>query len=241
MKKIAIVIIAFMVTIVFSQVPKLINYQGKLTNPSGVAVDGTATITFRFYSLPTGGTIMWSENHPAVDVNRGLFDVILGSVTPFSDTLRFNRPYYLELVVDGEVMNPRQSFSSVPYSMRSVYADSAFFVASGSSSIVTSLASDNYLPRIRVRDTLENSLIYQTDGGSVGIATVSPSSTNRLEVLASSGAGHKAVVGNSPTGHSGWLGSDLYGVYGGYDSNNYGYVGDSVLVFMEEVQPMQLF
>ena len=102
-------------------VPHSINYQGKITNSSGVALDGTYSMTFRIYNVATGGTALWSETHSSVSVHRGLFDVVLGETNPIN--LPFDEQYYLEIEVAGEVLNPRISLSSVGYVFRSARAD----------------------------------------------------------------------------------------------------------------------
>lgn len=71
----------FLVLFVLSlsaQVPRTVNYQGKLTNTGGVAISGPVGITFNIYDAETGGTMLWSEAHASVTVTNGLFDVILG-------------------------------------------------------------------------------------------------------------------------------------------------------------------
>ncbi len=60
--------------------PKVINYQGKLTNSSGVALNGLTDITFRIYTAASGGSAIWTEARTggsAVSVTNGLFDVQL--------------------------------------------------------------------------------------------------------------------------------------------------------------------
>ena len=111
-----------MLTSVFAAVPRTMNYQGKLTNPSGVAIPGPVNIVFRIYNVATGGTALWTETHTGVSVNNGLFDVVLGSITPVN--LAFDSPYWIEIVVGGETLSPRTPLTSVPYSFRSAIADS---------------------------------------------------------------------------------------------------------------------
>ena len=41
----------------FADIPKLINYQGMLTNTSGEPLDGTFDTFFRIYNAPTGGSL----------------------------------------------------------------------------------------------------------------------------------------------------------------------------------------
>src|SRR3989344_8021630 len=109
-------------------VPQTLNYQGKLTDASNVAVaDGNYIMTFRLYTSATAATTtaLWEEIRTATGdravVTSGLFSVLLGSSTPFT-SVNFNQTLYLGVEVcgttslagcDGE-MTPRKALASVP-------------------------------------------------------------------------------------------------------------------------------
>ncbi len=122
-------------------IPHQINYQGKITDAAGVGLDGTYSITFRIYDVSSGGTELWSENHPSVNVHKGLFDVILGSGT--SIELPFDAQYYLQIEVNGEILTPRIPLKSTAYSYRSEIADSA--VNGGGQVLTLDFGSDDTL------------------------------------------------------------------------------------------------
>jgi hypothetical protein len=68
-----------------ADVPMLLNYQGRLTDPSGNPKNGTFTMQFAVYDAETGGNQLpsgtpWSETQ-SVTVTNGVFNVLLGSVT----------------------------------------------------------------------------------------------------------------------------------------------------------------
>lgn len=101
-----------------AQVPQTINYQGSLEQAAnGTPVNGTVQMTFSLYKTQTGGSPKWSETHSAVTVEDGIYSVILGAITPL-DTLVFDKLYYLELSIDGEMLTPRQPLTSVPYALK---------------------------------------------------------------------------------------------------------------------------
>jgi hypothetical protein len=106
-------------------VPRIISYQGKVTHMDGVGVNDTLPVEFRLFEDETGGTAIWTENHPTVPIVKGLFDVFLGADTPLD--LEFDVKYYLEIVIDGHTMAPRVTFGASPYSFRAIYADTAMF------------------------------------------------------------------------------------------------------------------
>lgn len=88
-------------------IPQMLNYQGKLTDTYNNPVpDSTYSVTFRLFTVPSGGTAFWTEDQP-VQTNFGLFNCLLGSTLPI--------PYipgdgncYLEMQVNpNPAMTPR--------------------------------------------------------------------------------------------------------------------------------------
>jgi hypothetical protein len=104
----------------------LISYQGRLTDPTtGQPVtDGSYPMTFRIYTAQTGGSPIWSETQ-TVSVSGGLFNVLLGSVSPLSATVFSGTDRWLEVVVDGQTLSPRQRIASVAYSIQAQVAQNA--------------------------------------------------------------------------------------------------------------------
>lgn len=94
----------------------VINYQGYLTNGSGIPEDGVVDLTFSIWDAAVGGTQRWGiESHIDVPVSRGVFNVGLGSLMPGGipvDTWDGDR--YLEITVNGETLSPRELFTAVP-------------------------------------------------------------------------------------------------------------------------------
>jgi hypothetical protein len=93
-------------------VPNKINYQGYLTNPSGLPLTGSYPMAFALCTAASGGSCPWSETQ-TVAVDKGVFNVALGVVTPL--TLAFDAPYFLDIQVNGESMSARQPLTSVGY------------------------------------------------------------------------------------------------------------------------------
>ena len=116
-------------------VPRLINYQGALTDSRGVAVEGTHTITFSFYSSTDAGAIaLWKEEHRNIDVSDGLFHVILGSVNPIPDRTFASGQLWIGISVDNDPeFEPRTQMTAVPWAVRAAVAD-AVVGGSGSGS-----------------------------------------------------------------------------------------------------------
>ncbi len=111
------VLVCIAVGAVFAAVPPIINYQGKLMQPSGVPVpDGTYSMVFAIYAQPTGGTALWSETNLSVQVKGGLFATLLGSINNLPANI-FDNPdrwFGVKVGADPEMV-PRQQIASVPY------------------------------------------------------------------------------------------------------------------------------
>jgi hypothetical protein len=105
-------------------VPDQLNYQGFLVDAAdSSAVTAILEMTFRLFDSESNGTEMWSETHSAVEVTGGLFQVLLGSVTPFPAGLFDGTQLWLQTEVGVEVLAPRKPCVSVAYSHRANSAE----------------------------------------------------------------------------------------------------------------------
>lgn len=122
-------------------VPQKINYQGYLMNSSGNPINTTVSLTFYLYAAETGGTALWTETQNNVAVTNGVFNVLLGSVTPI--TLNFSQQYWLETRVNGETLSPRRPLVSVGYAFRAEYANNLPIAAyaGGDQSVTLSMSA----------------------------------------------------------------------------------------------------
>ena len=103
----------------------LVSFQGRLTNPgTGLPVaNGSYSVTFRIFEVPTGGSAVWTETQGAVSVSGGLFNVLLGSVTPLDAGVFSSTNRYLEVQVSPDpAMSPRLQFGYVPYAFQAEQA-----------------------------------------------------------------------------------------------------------------------
>ena len=106
----------------YGQVPQLVNYQGKLTGKDGMALTGIFTIKFSIYPDSTGGAALWDETQD-VNVMNGIFNVLLGSVRQFPNTLfSSSEKRYLGIKVGTDPeMKPRFLLTSVPFAFQAMY------------------------------------------------------------------------------------------------------------------------
>ena len=119
---ISVFIFAFS-SLVYAEVPQMINYQGKITKPSGALIDTTVAMVFSIYSDSTGGIPLWTETQ-TVKVEYGVYSVLLGSVTPIPSSVFNGSVRYLGLKVGSDAeMSPRKPLVSVGYAFKALIGD----------------------------------------------------------------------------------------------------------------------
>jgi len=92
-------------------------YQGYLTNTDGDPLGGTGNLSFALYATPSGGSPLWEETQTSVQVEEGVFSVMLGSEEPFSG-VNFENPLYLGVKIDGGAeLVPRVPLGVAPSSL----------------------------------------------------------------------------------------------------------------------------
>ena len=168
-----------------STVPKLMSYQGRVTDSAGVVIGNTAavnrTVTFRLYSVSSGGTASYNETQ-TVTISGGEFSVLIGNGTGLTglpgptspasplktlDTIintATTSALYLGITVDDgnsstvdAEISPRQQLVTGAYSMRSLMAET---VASGAitstmlgtNSVDTNQLAGNAITSAKIKD-----------------------------------------------------------------------------------------
>ena len=80
--------------------PHLISFQGRALDPGGAPL-ATGDVAVRIYDSPSGGALVFDSGSDYLGaVENGIFDVVLGSVTPLN--LDNTLLYHLELDINGE-------------------------------------------------------------------------------------------------------------------------------------------
>ncbi|MBN1755280.1 hypothetical protein JW877_03600 [bacterium] len=109
------------------QIPRIISYQGYLTDgapePEPLP-DGDYLVSFRLYNSESGGIPLWSESQE-VGLEGGIYHTYLGLVNPLN--LMFDEPYWLEIVVTGITLAPRVRLGASPYALNASCPDTVFF------------------------------------------------------------------------------------------------------------------
>ncbi len=106
--------------------PTIISYQGRLTDGAGLALNGNYSLTFNIYDVAVGGTALWTETLNPVVVDEGLFNVLLGSVTPFNEKAFSEADRFIGVQVNGGAeLAPRKQIVAVAYALRIATIDGA--------------------------------------------------------------------------------------------------------------------
>jgi N-acetylneuraminic acid mutarotase len=107
--------------------PRMLNYQGYLTDTLGNPVANPAiSMTFAIYDAASAGIQKWTETQGTVSVDKGIFSVLLGSVTPIPDSVFTASTYrWLELSVAGQTLSPRTRITSAGYAYSALYSDTS--------------------------------------------------------------------------------------------------------------------
>jgi len=100
-------------------------YQGRLADSSGNPLTQTLNMSFRLYSAATGGAPLWTEQWTGsngVKVSDGLFNVMLGSLTPIAQSvITGNSNLFLGITVGtDDEMTPRVQLGSVPFAVQAL-------------------------------------------------------------------------------------------------------------------------
>ncbi len=189
--------LVLIVTVLRAQIPNLINYQGRVTNPAGAPVTNTLSMVFAIYSTATGGTALWQETQTNVTVTNGVFNVLLGSnTTPggipsnvFNNSVLF---LGIKIGTDAE-MTPRFRLTSVAYAIRATEADG---VADGSIQAADLANATVTAAKIASGQVVKsiNSLRDDVTIAAGANVTITPSG-NTLTVAAAGGAGGGTITG----------------------------------------------
>ena len=138
----SIAIVALFSLDILAQVPRIISYQGVLTDNQGnLLPDGNRTLTLKLYDNLFSAVPIYTESQ-TVPVVKGIFNVIIGSVNPITNSINFDRAYFLGVSVDfGSELSPRTALTTAPYALRAERANVAETLAPGAGGVVTSLNS----------------------------------------------------------------------------------------------------
>ena len=102
-----------------------IAYQGRLADADGTPITDTVNMEFRLYDVASGGIFLWEElwtGSNGVQVSDGLFNVMLGSLTPIPQSvITGHDSLFLGITVGtDDEMTPRVQLGSVPFAVQAL-------------------------------------------------------------------------------------------------------------------------
>ena len=100
---------------VYADIPRIISYQGRVTDGGTPVADGTYNMRFRIYDAATGGSILWNSGLQSVNIAGGVFNVLLGENPQPELDLPFDQDYWLLVTFSGINQTPRQKLASTSY------------------------------------------------------------------------------------------------------------------------------
>ncbi|HEX9750038.1 MAG TPA: hypothetical protein VGB22_01930 [candidate division Zixibacteria bacterium] len=120
----AVVLATSVSTASAGDVPRLLNYQGRLADTAGRPLpDSSYDVGFRLFNDPVMGTLLWEETHSVTTV-AGVFAVLLGSLDSIPEFVFYLDSIYLEIEPESsDPLVPRSRLVMVPYAWRSHDAD----------------------------------------------------------------------------------------------------------------------
>ncbi|MBI5200354.1 MAG: hypothetical protein HY925_02105, partial [Elusimicrobia bacterium] len=150
--RLALLLVAAFASVAAATVPDRINFQGRLLDQNKLPRTGTFTMDFNIcdQQAPGGNCAIWTETQ-SVDVTNGVFAVQLGAVTSMGASVFTSSARYLEVVVAGETLSPRERLITSPFAFRSTVSEGV--VGLTASRAVFSDSSGNLVVSATVDDT----------------------------------------------------------------------------------------
>ena len=112
--------------------PRILNYQGFLTDSSGNRFTGEASVKVSIHDSVVAGRTLWVEVINNVGIVQGIFNAILGNVTPIPDSVFRNAENrWLEISVGSNTFTPRTRITALPGAVEALWSKTAGYALAG--------------------------------------------------------------------------------------------------------------
>ena len=205
-----------------------IAYQGRLADSAGNPLTETLNMSFRLYSGSSGGAALWTEQWTGpngVQVSDGLFNVMLGSLTPIAQSLiTGNSNLFLGITVGtDDEMTPRVQLGSVPFAVQALTVPDGSITTAKLAADVSLTPPDGSITTAKIVDgavtqeKLDPSIDLEPAFGFGGIFTANPhtgscQSPNPFTNSCTCSAGYSVsgVIGSVRHGEAGYQCNGVY-------------------------------
>jgi hypothetical protein len=115
--KIAVLFVSLLVLRATAETPQMMNYQGRLMD-GGIMVNASVVMQLRLYDAKEDGALLYEDSNTVVVVD-GLYSTAIGDNTSFGSLTNAltNAVVYVEVVIDGRVLTPRDRLASAAYAL----------------------------------------------------------------------------------------------------------------------------
>jgi hypothetical protein len=186
----------------------LLSYQGRLVE-AGAPVTGSRTMTFRLWTAPSGGGMVWDEGPETVAVTNGLFTVTLGDTTVLPVSW-FAYELWLEVQV-GATTLPRQKLMGAPYAMSLAPGAQAFGSKSSGDAAIVTVENAGTGAALMTRSGDGRAVDAESGSGSALYATSSGNNLPTLLVANTSTSGPAAQLDSKGSNYTAMVRNDYAG------------------------------
>jgi hypothetical protein len=192
---------------------KVLNYQGKLEDSSGITVaDGAYSVKFTIYDAATGGNVRWTARESdacgapfnpsakSVTTSLGIFSTELGESGDCPLNLDFNEDsYYLGVTVGADSeMTPRKRIGAAGYAFNTDLMDGLDSSDSGGASAFVPVtdSSGNFVLTGNVTFDATTFALDSTND-NIGIGTAAPNPNRTLDLTTANNYGIYSVTSSA--------------------------------------------
>jgi hypothetical protein len=180
----SLALIALAAATAMAQVPRTINYQGRVSDAAG-PLNGDHTMTLKIYDAESGGNLLHTETQN-VTFKNGIFTVAIGAgrAGGIDPRATFDKQLWMGVAISGfnggQEITPRYILRSSPYSLRSSVSDSSVSAANAAqatraaSALKADSATNVVAPLTMLRNKNGEALTVINNGGSAIYAQGSP-------------------------------------------------------------------
>ena len=205
----------------YAQAPSLMSYQGRLLQGTNL-VNGNVGMALRLYNVSSGGSILYADVN-VVTVTDGLYSTFIGdgSVSGDLHTALTNSQVWLETVVNGATLTPRERLASAAYSL----STRGWRVSTNAEPSLTGNPEFNTMAGNSVGSVIGGG-VGNVVSGSVYSVVAGGKDNQNLSVYGAIGGGQLNVVGADADhativgGRQNTIGADAYSsvIVGGYNN-----------------------